>query len=83
MKVVYFAWVKQKIGTAEEAVAPPSQVATVAELIGWLRERSPRHREALADAAVFRAAVNQQVVGHDHPVRPGDEVAFFPPFTGG
>ena len=83
MKIVYFAWVKQKIGVAEENVTPPPEVMTVADLVAWLRARSPGHAEALADEQVLRAAVNQSVVMPDHPVRQGDEIAFFPPFTGG
>ena len=83
MKIVYFAWVKQKVGVAEEIVAPPPEVATVGQLVKWLRARSPGHAAALADDQVLRAAVNQSVVMADHPVRAGDEIAFFPPFTGG
>ena len=83
MKIVYFAWVKQKIGKPEEQVSPPPHVLTVADLVAWLKSQSPGHAEALADDQVLRAAVNQKVVGPDHPVRQGDEVAFFPPFTGG
>jgi molybdopterin synthase sulfur carrier subunit len=83
MKVLYFAWLKAKTGTAEEDVAPSETVATVADLITWLKTRSPGHAEALADLRLIRVAVNQDHVGLDHPVGPGDEIAFFPPVTGG
>ena len=83
MKVLYFAWVRQKVGTAEEEVAPPEAVRDVAGLIAWLAARSPGHAAAFADPRQLRAAVNQDFAPPDHPVRPGDEIAFFPPVTGG
>ncbi|MFN4088285.1 MAG: molybdopterin converting factor subunit 1 [Alphaproteobacteria bacterium] len=83
MRILYFAWLRSKAGVGEEEVAPPPHVATVGALIDWLAQRSPRHAEALANRGVVRAAVNQEHVTADHPVRPGDEVALFPPVTGG
>jgi len=83
MKLLYFAWLRAKVGIAEETVQPPPEVETVAALLDWLRNRSPRHAEALANPAVVRVAVNQDYATPDHPVRPGDEVALFPPVTGG
>lgn len=83
MKVLYFAWLKTKTGMAEEEVAPPEEVATVGDLLAWLKEQTPGHAEALADLEVVRVAVNQEYAQPDHPVKPGDEVALFPPVTGG
>ena len=83
MKVLYFAWLKQKVGAAEEEVTPPAEVADVAGLLDWLSARSPRHQEALANRSVVRVAVNQSYARPDHPVRRGDEIALFPPVTGG
>ncbi|WP_237214276.1 molybdopterin converting factor subunit 1 [Falsiroseomonas oryziterrae] len=83
MKVLYFAWVRQKVGAAEEDVSPPPEVRDVAGLIAWLATRSPGHAAAFADARQLRAAVNQEFAPPDAPVAPGDEVAFFPPVTGG
>ncbi|MEE9139658.1 MAG: molybdopterin converting factor subunit 1 [Alphaproteobacteria bacterium] len=83
MKIVYFAWLKTKTGIAEEEVAPPAEVADVASLIEWLKGRGPPFAEALADLSVVRVAVNQEYARLDHPVRPGDEIALFPPVTGG
>ena len=83
MKVLYFAWLKTKTGMAEEEVAPPEDVATVGDLLAWLKEQTPGHAEALADLEVVRVAVNQEYAQPDHPVKPGDEVALFPPVTGG
>jgi molybdopterin synthase sulfur carrier subunit len=83
MKLLYFAWLRAKIGTAEERVDPPTSVATVAGLLDWLKSRGPGFADALADTRIVRVAVNQEYVGWDHPVKPGDEVALFPPVTGG
>jgi len=83
MKLLYFAWVRTKIGQGGEDVEPPPDVADVAGLLAWLKHRSPGHAAALADLARLRVAVNQDYVGFDHPVRAGDEVAIFPPVTGG
>ncbi|MDR3438466.1 molybdopterin converting factor subunit 1 [Telmatospirillum sp.] len=83
MKILYFAWLRSRIGTGEEDVSPPSDVDTVGKLIDWLKSRSPAHAEALSKASVIRAAVNQDYAGLDHAVSSSDEVAFFPPVTGG
>jgi molybdopterin converting factor subunit 1 len=83
MQLLYFGWVRQKVGCAEEQVAPPDSVRDVAGLIAWLVARSPGHAAAFADPRQIRAAVNQDFCKFDHPVAAGDEVAFFPPVTGG
>jgi molybdopterin converting factor subunit 1 len=79
LKVLYFAWVRQKVGTAEEEVAPPPEVRDVSGLIAWLAGRSAGHAAAFADPRQVRAAVNQDFAPPEHPVG----VAFFPPVTGG
>jgi molybdopterin synthase sulfur carrier subunit len=83
LRVLYFAWLRERVGTAEETVAPPAGVVTVAALTEWLRTRSAGHAAALSTGRMLRCAVNQDFAGPDAPVRPGDEVAFFPPVTGG
>lgn len=83
MKVLYFAWLRARIGVAQETVDPPAEVVTVGDLVDWLRRRGGGYAEALARPEVVKAAVNQEHVAHDHPLRPGDEVALFPPVTGG
>ena len=83
MRVLYFAWMRQRTGLAEEEVAPPPGTDTVGALVAWLATRSPGHAEAFARPAMVRAAVNQDFAGPDHKVAAGDEVAFFPPVTGG
>jgi sulfur-carrier protein len=83
MKVRYFAWMKRTVGVADEEVALPAEVKTVADLVAWLRARSTGHAEALAEGAAFGAAVDQRTATLDAPLAGAREVAFFPPFTGG
>jgi molybdopterin converting factor subunit 1 len=83
MKIRYFAWLKQRTGCAEEEVDLPPGVATVGALVALLGERHPRLAEAAAATGVVRCAVNQEYAEADAPVRAGDEVALFPPVTGG
>ena len=83
MKVLYFAWLRSRVGAAEEDVALPASVTDVRGLLDWLKTRSPGHAEALKNLQVVRVAVNQEYVQLDHDVKPGDEIAIFPPVTGG
>jgi sulfur-carrier protein len=83
MRILYFAWLRARIGIAEERVEPPAEVGDVAALLRWLQGRGAGFAEALKDLSVVRVAVNQEYVAPSHPVRPGDEVALFPPVTGG
>jgi len=83
VKVLYFAWLRERIGTAEEEVEPPRDVETVADLIDWLIGRSAAHAEALGDRRVVRCAVDQEHARFTDAVRGAGEVAFFPPVTGG
>ncbi|NQW12544.1 MAG: molybdopterin converting factor subunit 1 [Alphaproteobacteria bacterium] len=83
MKLLYFAWVRQRIGAGTEEVTPPTEVTDVATLVDWLRARGPGYAEAFKDTRAIRCAVNHTYVEVDHPVAAGDEVAFFPPVTGG
>ena len=83
VRLLYFAWLRARVGVTQEEVALPAEVRDVAGLLEWLRGRGPRYAEALRDLSVVRVAVNQDYVGPDHPIRDGDEVALFPPVTGG
>jgi sulfur-carrier protein len=83
MKLLYFAWLKQRTGIAQEEVSPPASVTDVKSLLAWLKSRGPGYALALKDLSVVRVAVNQEYVKPDHPVRASDEVALFPPVTGG
>lgn len=81
--VLYFAWVREGVGTGQERVEVPKGVATVAALVEWLRGRSDGHAAALADPARLRAAVDQAFVPLDASIAGAREVAIFPPVTGG
>jgi molybdopterin synthase sulfur carrier subunit len=83
LHVLYFAWLRERVGAAEERFAIPAGVATVGDLIAWLQGRGPGHAAAFAVANKVRCAVNQAFAGPDTKLAPGDEVAFFPPVTGG
>jgi molybdopterin synthase sulfur carrier subunit len=83
MRVLYFAWLRERVGLAEEEVDPPPGVTSVGELIAWLRGRGENYAAAFARPEVVRAAVNQVHAKHDRPIAPGDEIALFPPVTGG
>ena len=83
IRVLYFAWVLERIGAGEETVEPPPAVTTVATLIDWLAPRSEGHARAFADRTRLRAAVDQVFVGLDAPLGHPREVAIFPPVTGG
>lgn len=81
MRVLYFAWLRERIGaSSEEVEAGP---ATPAALVEALRGRSPRHAAAFADTAAIRVAVDQEMTGWDADLSAAREVAFFPPMTGG
>ena len=83
MRIRYFAWLKQRVGRAEEEIELPGGIVDVAGLKAWLGGRYPRFAEALAATGVVRCAVNQVFAEDDAPLQAGDEVAFFPPVTGG
>lgn len=83
MKILYFAWVKQKIGRTEETLEMPPSVTNVASLIDFLRKRGAGYEEAFRNSGMIRVAVNQQHTDFNAVVHPDDEVAFFPPVTGG
>jgi sulfur-carrier protein len=83
VKLMYFAWLRARVGCAEEELELPPQVRDVAGLLDWLRSRGGRYAEALRDLSVVHVAVNQEYVGSEHPLRESDEVAIFPPVTGG
>jgi len=83
VKILYFAWVREKVGRAEETVDLPEEVGTVAGLIAWLGRRDSRHAEAFANPGVIRAAIDRRHVAGDARLEGAREIAFFPPVTGG
>lgn len=83
MKIKYFAWVRERVGVAEEIVSLPPEVATVNDLLGWLQARSDGHAEALRHPEAIRVAINQEHVQHGETIAGASEIALFPPMTGG
>jgi len=83
VNVLYFAWVRQKIGRGEETIEHSAELRTVADLAAMLRARGGGYAQAFADMSRLRAAVNQVHVPLETVLSSGDEVAFFPPVTGG
>jgi molybdopterin synthase sulfur carrier subunit len=83
MKVLYFAWVRTKTGIAEESLALPGGVETVGQFLDWLKARGPGFAEALKQPGFVRVAVNQEFARADTRLHDRDEVALFPPVTGG
>ena len=83
MRLLYFAWLRQKVGRGEEVVELPPSVKTAGDLVAWLKARSPAHENAFAEGARVRVAINQVHADLSAHVSNADEVAFFPPVTGG
>lgn len=83
MKVRYFAWVRERVGKAEETIEPPATVRTIEELIGWLAQRGEAYAYAFERPKVIRAAIDQAHVKPDAAIAGAREIAFFPPMTGG
>jgi molybdopterin synthase sulfur carrier subunit len=83
VKLLYFAWVRERIGTAEETIEPPKGVDTVGDLLGWLRTRGEAYDNALAEPAAIRVALDHDHADHDMSIIGVREVALFPPMTGG
>ncbi len=83
MKLVYFAWVRERIGKAEEELAPPPSVKTVAELVAWLKGRGEEYAHAFEHSRSIRAAIDKSHVKPDAAIAGAREIAFFPPMTGG
>lgn len=81
MDVLYFAWVRERIGLPRETV--DTQAATVADLVTELRAREARYAAAFEDLSALRVAVDQELTDFDAPLAGAREVAFFPPMTGG
>jgi len=81
MDVLYFAWVRERIGLPKETVE--TTATTVAGLVDELRNREDRYAAAFADLSALRVAVDQELVDFDAPLAGVREVAFFPPMTGG
>lgn len=83
MKLVYFAWVRERIGKPDEEVDLPDTVVTVSDLLAWLKSRGDEYENALQYPDVIRVAINQEHVDHREKISGAREIALFPPMTGG
>ncbi len=83
MKLVYFAWVRERIGKTEETVELPEGIATIADLVRWLKAKGEEYEYAFENEAVVRAAIDHVHVKPEAPLAGAREIAFFPPMTGG
>jgi molybdopterin synthase sulfur carrier subunit len=83
MKVKYFAWVRERVGKAEETIEPPANVRTVDDLIAWLTGQGEAYAYAFEKPKVIRAAIDHAHVKSDTAIAGAREIAFFPPMTGG
>ncbi len=83
LRLLYFAWLRERVGRGEEEVPLPAGVATVGDLLAWQRGRGPGFAAAFGTGRMVRCAVNQDLAGPEARLAGGEEVAFFPPVTGG
>lgn len=83
VKILYFAWVRERVGKPEEVVEPPGEVATVADLVDWLKQRGEEYAYAFENETIVRVALDQVHVKRDAAIAGAREIAFFPPMTGG
>ena len=83
IKLVYFAWVRERVGKPEEMVAVPHTVITVADLLAWQMTRGEEYEHAFEHAGIIRVALDKRHAKHDAPIADATEIAFFPPMTGG
>ena len=83
VQLLYFAWVRDRLGRSDERATLPPDVRDVRAVLSWLQARDPAFAAIAGEGRPVRIAVNQEFAGLDHPVAPGDEIALFPPVTGG
>ena len=83
INILYFAWLRQKLGKNSESINLPADISNIQELIDYLRALSAAHQEIFQNLEIIKIARNQNYVGLNEPITAGDEIAFFPPVTGG
>lgn len=83
MKILYFAWLRERLNRGEEEVSPPDGVVTIADLIDWLAERDEAFAHAVEKRSLIRSALDARLVPHTTPIAGASVVALFPPMTGG
>ncbi len=83
LRLLYFAWVRERIGRADETVSVPAHITTIADLIAWQKTRGPEYAHAFERGDIIRAAIDQTHAKHTASIAGAGEIAFFPPVTGG
>jgi sulfur-carrier protein len=83
VKLLYFAWVRERVGKPQEDVELPADVATVGDLMAWLARRGDEYAHAFENPKIIRAAIDRAHVRPDTAIAGAREIAFFPPMTGG
>lgn len=83
LKLVYFAWVRERVGLTDETVTPPASTATIADLVRWLKSRGEGYELAFENESIVRAAIDQTHAKPATTIAGAREIAFFPPMTGG
>ena len=83
MKIIYFSWLKEILGTSSEKIKLPSNIKNIENLIKWLSVKSIKHKKIFLKSKNIRCSVNHQIVDKNSKIKNNDEIAFFPPFTGG
>ena len=83
MHIKYFSWVRDQIGVESEKITLSNEITSVNDLLKYLKNKSEKHNKALSDISIIRCAVNMEVVNLDFSINDADEIALFPPMTGG
>lgn len=83
MRILYFSWLKEKIGLNSQEIIKPKSIETVDDLIALLKEKSEKHKNAFSDLNSIKVSVNQEFADLETKIKEKDEIAFFPPVTGG
>jgi Molybdopterin converting factor, small subunit len=83
MKVLYFAWLRERLNRASDEITPPSEIVTLNDLVAWLRARDEALDLAMDNPAIFKLSINARIVPGDTPIAGATEIAILPPMTGG
>jgi molybdopterin synthase sulfur carrier subunit len=83
MKILYFAWLRERLNRSSDEVSPPSDIVTLADLVTWLRERDEALDLAMENPDIFKLSINARIVPWNTPIAGATEIAILPPMTGG
>lgn len=83
MKILYFAWLRERLNRSSDEVNPPAEIVTLTDLVTWLRSRDEALDLAMENPAIFKLSINARIVPWDTPIAGATEIAILPPMTGG